>query len=177
LIELMVVVFMIGIITSILLSNFKTSQTNAVARRQTASLIVADIRKAQSMALSGVDYNGIQVCGFGLHYVNGDSYLLYYTKPPDLNTVCANVSRLYQVGQEIQTKTVNNSNLALLWSPGADPRDDIFFELPDPKTYIADSTDPNRVATIGISYNGASCPSADCTQITVTTAGKIDIIN
>ena len=48
----------------------------------------------------------------------------------------------------------------------------VFFEPPDPKTYFIGSA--GRTTTVTIRRKGTTvCPSADCRQINVNTAGQI----
>jgi len=172
LIEVLVATAIIAVLSVALLFNFGTAARNKTARTQTASVVVSDIRRAQSMALSGTRFGGSVVCGYGVHYVSSASYYIYSKTPPAGG--CSAVStRNYQAGDIIaETKRLINQNLEFRSSFS-----DIFFESPSPRTYINNSaalTDPP--ATINIQRVGqANCGGQSCTKIEIYTSGRVDL--
>ena len=56
---------------------------------------------------------------------------------------------------------------------------DIFFEPPDPKTYInnVSTISPLVTTDINIVLKGQACTAQNCTTVTISTAGTIDITN
>ncbi len=174
LIEMLVVTALISTFSVVLILNFRASSTNQAARTQTASVFLSEIRNAQSSALSGSRYQGSLVCGYGIHYVDATSYYIYAKPVPTLPSgPCSSVStRNYQSGDPIiKTNALINVNMEIRSSFY-----DIFFEPPDPKTYINnDSALSGSPAIITIQLKGqVSCDSSSCTQITVYPSGKID---
>lgn len=175
--EMIVVLFVVGILSSLLLFNFRDLNNSPMARHQLSSLVISDLRRAQSMALAGVEYNDMPVCGFGLHYEAASGLYFIYIRPPDsISEICdiaANRNYNNLTDSIIETRTISNPSLTINWT------DDIFFESPNPKTYIANSNNPAISAILDVVVlNGSGvCPSSDCTRITVSTSGRIDVNN
>ena len=96
LVELVVVIFIIGLFSVILISDFPKIERQFALSRVTYKL-AQDLRRAQDLGLSGVptaDINGdtIAVKGYGLYVNYGDSntkYVIYADVPgaPDVNGV------------------------------------------------------------------------------------------
>lgn len=179
LVEMVLVVSILSLFSSYFISNFRSSARNATARHQISSVMISNIRKAQSMALSGTQIGGSTVCGFGIHYLSQTSYLIYAKDPNPQGKCVGNVNYNASSDLTIETQTVANPNFMIQWSPGMGNRDDIFFEPPDPKTYIdnQDISQNNNPAVISVVLNGNSCPGANCTTVTVYKSGKIDVAN
>lgn len=165
-----------------LLFNFGTTARSKTARRQVASIIASDIRRAQSMALSGTRFNGNIVCGYGIKYLSKTSYLIYAKTVP-VSGSCASVStRNYQTSPPadfiVESKAISNVNMEMEFRSDFS---DIFFESPDPKTYINNSallTDPPTMTTITIQrLNQASCGGQTCTKIEIYTSGQINLVD
>ncbi len=176
LVEVLVVTAIIATLSVALFFNFGTTARNRTARSQVASIIVSDIRHAQSMALSGTRFNGNIFCGYGIHYVDHTTYLLYAGVDEGLAR-CQDANHNYQAGIDsvVQTQKLINQNMELRSSFL-----DIFFESPDPKTYINNSaslTLPLPTATIIIQRTGqATCSIPQtCTQIDVSTSGQLNL--
>jgi len=206
---------------------------NNVLMKQTVSLLVADIRNAQLMALSSTRYNGFIRCGYGITNLPsiyaGYPYDIYYiyvgpdassdTRPPvpPLNLypgvqTCADISRTYhgspftnfriKPDEYLPVKKLFDSNLEFKVTSaiGLPDFDDIFFEPPNPTTYVCDSfiaedSDPcnsrdpavgsdnsesaltNLPRRITIGRVGKTCAQASCQSICVYTSGKIDVVN
>lgn len=167
--------------------NFKSKSTNATARHQVSSIIVSDIRRAQSLAISGAQARGQIVCGYGIHYLNnGLGYTIYAKLPNPANKCTGNVTynNTSSINNlDIETKTFANPSFTVDWSPfnsGTGNNDDVFFKPPDPTTFINNkdlSQSPNDTVIINIYLNGSGCPGTNCTSITVYKSGKIDITN
>lgn len=174
-VELLVVIAIIATLSVAMILNFRVSAKNKTARTQTASIIISDIRRAQSMALSGSRYQNNIVCGYGVHYVDSVTYLIYAKALPS-GGGCASVpTRNYNSAGDflIETRKIINPSMAIRSSFY-----DIFFEPPNPKTYI--NNDPSLTsvfspATISIQLKGQSnCAQQSCTNISVYTSGELD---
>ena len=176
LIEMLIVMAIMAGLSTVLVYNFRVSATNRAARHQVSSEVVGDIRRAQAMALSGSQYQGNIVCGFGVHYLDSQTYLIY-GKLPVGNSCSALTTRNYAGGDPVvETKKIANDQFQIqsaFW--------DIFFAPPDPKTYINNSavlTAPATVTNINLILKGSSsCASQTCTTITISTSGSIDVAN
>jgi prepilin-type N-terminal cleavage/methylation domain-containing protein len=174
LVEVLVATAIIAVLSAALLFNFGTSAKNKTARLQTASVIASDIRRAQSMALSGARFGGNAVCGYGIHYLSSNSYQIYAKAIPV--TGCSTVStRNYQTGDlVVEIKKLINKSMEFRSSFS-----DIFFESPDPKTYINNSaslTDPPTTITIQL-IGQANCGGQTCTKVEIYTSGRINLVN
>jgi prepilin-type N-terminal cleavage/methylation domain-containing protein len=173
LIEVLVVTAIIATLSVALFFNFGTMARNRTARSQVASVIVSDIRRAQSMALSGARFNGNVFCGYGIHYVDHITYLLYAGADEGLPQ-CQNANHNYQAGTDsvVQIQKLINQNMEFRSSFS-----DIFFESPDPKTYINNSALlTNPPTTINIQrLNQQNCGGQSCAKIEVYTSGQINL--
>jgi len=175
-IELLVICAIIATFSVVLILNFRSSPKTRVARNQVATIIISDIRRVQSMAVAGSRYQGNVVCGYGIEYVSNVSYRLY-TKPVPFAGPCSSVpTRNYDpaVDRIVETKNLTNSNMEI-----RSAFSDIFFEPPDPKTYINNNPALNGPTTvISIQLKGqTNCGGQSCTQITIYPSGQINLAN
>lgn len=173
-IEMLVVFSIIVFLASFLIFNFRTAR-GSLPRHQQASLIIADIRKAQALALSGANYNEVPVCGYGIHPDTANNRYLLYSRPPADGACNPLADKNYNIATDsvVEIKAFNNLSLTIAWDF------DIYFELPNPVTYINDSTAADQTSVVDILQTGetGSCPGSVCTRITVYTSGKIDVEN
>lgn len=165
LIEVLVVAAITVIITGFLISNFSRARVDL----NQITLTTQDaIREAQAQALSGSLLSGTYRCGYGIHF-NATDYLIY--AGPDSSTVdCATQDRNYNGGSDTVVRQVLLGNNVLEFIL---PIADIFFEPPNPTTYIGGSSASGLVSTITIHRKGSVCPGPDCRTITVTSGGRI----
>ena len=170
LIEVATVMAIISILSGMLIVNFRGSGTGDNARNQTASVVLSDVRRMQTSALAGSTYFGKDVCGFGIHWEDTAHYLLF--AHPVVDTSCsAPYERKYDEAVDIiiETKALINPNMEFYL-----PFADIYFEPPDPTTWIAGSKLPEetRSSRITIVAKGTSDPF---TTIEVHTSGRVDV--
>lgn len=166
LLEVIVVLFVMSVLSGILVANFRASATTKTARHQSALVFVSDVRVAQSRASSGTNFNGVSVCGFGIHYVDSTTYLLY----AGAESTCSTANRNFEVTDAvIQTKKLTNTNMEFAGSFS-----DIFFEPPDPLTYINNS--PALANSTLVSIRVANVPGLT-TDIKIYGSGAINIDN
>ena len=172
LVEVLVVTAIIATLSVALLFNFGTAARNRTARSQVASVVVSDIRRAQSMALAGARFGGNTVCGYGIHYLSSTSYYIYAKAAPAGG--CSTVpTRNYQAGDLIvEAKKLINPNMGFRSSFS-----DVFFESPDPKTFLNNSSIlTNPPVTITIQRVGqANCGGQSCARVEVYTSGQINL--
>lgn len=165
LIEVLVVASITVMIAGFLVSNFSRSRVDL---NQMVITVTDAVREAQSQALAGTLLKGTYRCGYGIHF-EAAGYVIY--AGPDSGQVdCTVQDRNYNGGADVVVRQALLANTALeIVMPVAD----IFFEPPNPTTYIGGSSAPNVSATVTIRRKGARCPSADCRSIYVSTSGRI----
>ena len=175
LIEVMVVSTIMAVISTVLILNFRESSVSNAAMNRSASIMVSDIRRAQSLATSLTLFEDNTVCGYGVHYINITSYTIYVGRISGGGT-CASSSRNYQSSTDavLETKKIITDKFELDKSFG-----DIFFEPPDPKTYInndASLSQPAETVVI-IEKGGTNCNQFKCIFIDIFPSGRVDIRN
>jgi prepilin-type N-terminal cleavage/methylation domain-containing protein len=165
LIEVLVVASITVLITGFLISNFSRMRVDL---NQSMLTVQDAIREAQSQALSGGLIRGTYRCGYGIHFTER-GYVLY--AGPDSSTVtCSEQDRNYDSGADMIVRAAVLPNNVLEFVL---PAPDIFFEPPNPTTYINGVSTPGTEAAIILHRKDAPCPSTDCRTIRVTTAGQI----
>jgi len=168
LIELLVVAAITGVISTFMLLNFQRSRVDL---NESSGVFIADLRATQSKALASTKYDsglGSKIrCGYGIHYVNLTSYSIYTGPDASLNN-CSSLNRnLDGTDATVVIKNFENSKIEFKATFG-----DIFWEPPNPDTYINNSPiDASINITIG--KKGGTCPQ-DCKTINVSTSGKIE---
>lgn len=171
LLEMLIVIAIIGTVAGGLFINFRSSATNATGRRQAEQVFVGDLRRAQSMALAGSQWQGVSVCGYGVHYVATSSYLMY-ARPLPVGVTCraSATSRNYIAAQDTVVASRKLSNPSMQFQASFS---DIYFEIPEPKTYLNNNVSLNATPiAITILPPGASGRSI----VTVYPGGRIDTI-
>lgn len=170
LVEVAVVAAITGIITSFMLFNFQRSRIDLSL---SANEFVENLRSAQSRAFASTRYNsgtGPKIrCGYGIRYIDASSYAMYVG--PDSSSVsCGTQNRNYDgADTTVFTRVFTDSKVEF-----KSAFIDIFFEPPDPKTYLNnDSSLALPPLTITIGKVGGTCPD-DCKNIYVYTSGKIE---
>ena len=170
LIEVLVVAAITGFVATFMLINFQKSRIDMTL---TANEFVTGLRSAQSKAFASARYDtgtGLKTrCGYGVHYISPTSYAMYVG--PDAALVnCSTLNKNYDGADSIiSTNVFIDARVEFKSS-----FNDIFFEPPDPKTYLNNDSAlglPPQVITIG--KIGDTCPN-NCKTINVYTSGKIE---
>lgn len=153
--------FIIGLLSSLVLINYRSNQ-NKHALSQSTQKLVSDIKKAQNMALSGTDIVG-NYYGYGVYLVdNATSYLIY----GDINN-----NSSYQVGDTI-IETINlNEKIRIKETAPLSTEIDIFFRPPNPITYIDGSNLAGKNATVTLEIIDTS----NTKIVTISTAGVVQV--
>ncbi|OGN30683.1 MAG: hypothetical protein A3I92_01345 [Candidatus Yanofskybacteria bacterium RIFCSPLOWO2_02_FULL_43_10b] len=167
LVEVVIYSVLLGVFSTVILINLRSAQTNSSVLERASAAIISDLRRAQNLAIAGLTFQGQSVCGYGLHYLSPDSYLIYTGG----EGACSSANRNYQSGTDLifQTIKIVEGNVKFKSSFG-----DVFFEPPDPKTYLNNRfslSEAPLVITVG--FENQSCPSG-CKTIAVFPSGKID---
>ena len=168
LIELMVTAGITVVITGLLVANF--SRTRVDLNRATIS-VTDGIREAQSLALTGAAVRGMSRCGYGVHFTA--SGFIVYAGPESSAVDCATQDRNYDPTDTIiRSASLANAGLEIVL-----PADDIFFEPPDPTTYLNGTSSPTGSAVIYVRRLNAGCSGLrsvpDCRVIVVSGTGRI----
>jgi len=169
LIETLVVIFVIGAISSIMIVNWRKNESQYQLQRA-AQEIMQNIRKAQDYALNGkkMDWPGYpdgrvpRSYGVQLEADKRD-YFIYgdcvgnvgYQNPEDLKETYT------QIETGIEIDSLGRSTL------------DVIFSVPD--GFVSFNNPPTTSATITIKRTGKTCPSAYCRNIIVRKTGEISI--
>lgn len=176
LIEVVIVAGITGFITTFLLINFSRTRTNLA---EETSVLISKIRIAQTKTVSSVQVNNSIRCGYGVRYINSQSYAVYAgenagvfdcsTQDKDYNPTDGNpdTDTDIEIVNFLDTRTEFKAAFRA-----------IYFEPPDPKTFIIDSggtihNEPNYDFGITIGKIGGTCPQ-DCKTISISTSGKIE---
>ncbi len=169
LIEVLIVASITGLIASFLILSF--SRTRGDIDRA-ASGIVADIRNAQTRAVASTPYGGLVRCGYGIKYVDATHFMLF-AGPGDALIDCSTQNRLF--GPEdtaIETVPLADPNVVF-----KDTFSEIFFEPPDPRTYLnGDNAPTAQPANIALVPASGSCTGTTCKSICVYRSGRIEIV-
>lgn len=166
LLELLIVIFIIGLISSILVVNWRKNEKQYQLQRA-AQQIVQNIRKAQDMALNSFKYQDDVPDTYGLWFKKDDkdSYIIfgdinrnnkYEGVPPDIKVEDVSIEsniEIHSLSSGIQDLHIN-------------------FSLPDGFTLIEPSAGS---ASITIKRSDTTCPSKDCKTIKVLSTGQVNI--
>lgn len=166
LIELLVATSIIALLSVIIITGFSRSRVDLL---EGSNFVTSIIRTAQGDAVASVKYSGYNPCGYGVHYIDDTRFAIYVG--PDAATADCTVNRNYDSGKNslLATQLFTNSKIHFMSSFS-----DIYFEPPDPKTYIDNNSALNgSPALIIIGKVGGTCPQ-DCKTIYVYPSGKIE---
>jgi len=131
LIEMIIVASIIGMLATTLILNFRAGSRDT-ALTQVAQQIASDVREAQSMAISSKRYAGQTRCGYGVSFNDAQTYQIYVG--PDSKSIdCHSIVEKNFGSGDVVVETITVLDIQVEIS-SVFP--DIFFEPPDPTTYI-----------------------------------------
>lgn len=170
--ELLVVIFIIGILTTTMIISWRRGARGTTLNRA-AQTIVQNIRKAQNMAIASTEFQGeVPLGGYGLRFRRVDLtfYILFADKDND---------KAYDEGEKIEELNLEKGiEIDTLFSGQDTPRErpviHIVFTPPDPFTTITPPTGVANVAIIRIRNKGGTCPQ-DCRDIKLTDTGQVSV--
>ena len=167
LIEMAVVATIIGIMSTAIIIAFAR---NRVDIDQSANLVMSAIRNAQTKAVASTIFNGFNPCGYGFHYVSPTSFAIY-VGPDAATTTCSTINKNYQSNEDAILQIQNFIDGRVEFKSAFN---DIYFQPPDPKTYLNNDATLNQ-APIGILIGivGTNCPT-NCRTIYVYPSGEIE---
>ena len=176
LVEMLVVTALIGFITTFLIINFSRTRINF---KEETNTLIAKIRLAQTKTTSSTRFNDSIRCGYGIKYIDNQSYLVYAAENASVFD-CAIQNKDYNPipgnsDYDGVVEVVNFSDERLEFKTSFRA---IYFEPPDPKTYIIDAggtvhQEANYNLNIIIGKVGGTCPQ-DCRTVDVFTSGRIE---
>ena len=168
LVETIVVVAVVSILSIVMLASHQGSQKQQSVQRA-AHQLAGDIRRAQNMAMASVEHEDAIPDGYGIYIEKNDSsYILFAdgngnqkwnSEPPD-----------FMVEEINLPSNVEISDI----SPAPGNHVSIFFEPPDPITYINGDSSAGTDTTITLIFDGIA---SYCKEVTVKTSGQIEIDN
>jgi prepilin-type N-terminal cleavage/methylation domain-containing protein len=164
LIETITVVAIVSVISVVMLANYNSSQKRQTLQRAVHQL-AGDVRRAQNMAMASTKQGAIIPYGYGIyiHRVQSStSYILFADN---------NDNKKRDAGLDIDVETISfSSGIEIANASLPDPIN-IFFEPPDPTTYISGESDVGKEAQIILTAQGISATKS----INVKTSGQIEI--
>lgn len=166
-VEVLAAIFIIGVLSTVILLNYRTGQEQASLTRAGAAF-ETDIRKTQNLAVASVEFGGSRPCGYGIRYLDSRNYSIY---AGELNGAanCLVSDHNFQSGTDSVYQDVKIIEQRVIFKNSFS---DIFFEPPDPATYI------NNSKSVGVSTTVELCLESDlakCRNLTIDTAGRIVI--
>jgi len=160
--ELLVVMFILTLLSSVVLAGYRSGQKR-YSLYQAAQRLASDVRRAQNMAISGVDIAG-NYYGYGVYAVaDGSSYLIYgdTDNTSDYQPTDTTVETIYLPNNVKIKETVPDAGKA-----------DVFFGPPDPDTYLNGvSGSYNEPIVITLELIGTSLTKT----ITVAATGLVEV--
>jgi len=174
--ELLVTVFIIGLLSSILVVNWRRNE-NQYQLQTVVQTVAQDIRKTQQMALTGAKYSGQIPNSYGLYFTTSirSSYVMFADKNDDKRYTSSDDPPLETMSIEsgYEIDSLNASPAGVLTGVS------VTFNLPDGFTNIRKSdvggTPWQNSLTITIRKVGTICPSATCKDIVINKSGQISI--
>ena len=169
LIEILVVMVIIALFSIAVFANYQSGQKKYVLS-QAIQMLVSDLRRAQNMAIAGVEISGI--CEEGSGYAcygfyadqEDDFYVIFGDKnnnktlqPSDI------IIETINLPEQVKIKSVSNSF-------DATTKTNVFFEPPIPTVYINGDSDIGW-AKIVLELEGTTLEQS----VTVTTVGLIQV--
>lgn len=152
LIELLVVLSVVSLLTGIFFFNYRQGEREIFLSRAAVKL-AQDLRRAEEMALSEIEYQGQRPAGYGIYFENSSSsYILY----GDMDN-----NKKYTSGEEIETIFLERGIVISLSTSSLS----VNFEPPNPKVKIGNDLreatitlylekDPNKTKSVKVNKIG-----------------------
>jgi len=178
LVEMLVVIFIIGLVSSIMIVNWRKNEKQ-YQLQGAAQEIVQNIRKAQQMALSGAKITTQPINSYGLYFevATRTSYLIFADR---------NDNKQYDLGSDLIVGDAaipikSGFEINSLTSPEGASLNGVAvtFNLPDAittirKTDIGGNPFPDSL-TITIRKVGTTCPSKTCKGVVIIKTGQVNV--
>lgn len=164
-IELVVVMGVIAILSTLVLTNYRSGQKR-YALSQASQRLISDLRRAQNQAMGGIGVHG-QYCGYGVH--KSDTMTGSYIFFGDGSAVCPG-NKQYDGGNELVEEIKLPIGITLSLLSGSEI--DAFFLPPRPQTFITKDGMAATEVFFVLEATGTSLPTK---TIHVTSAGLIEL--
>ncbi|MEK9129807.1 MAG: type II secretion system protein [Patescibacteria group bacterium] len=166
-IELIVVISIIGIMSSLMFANYRQGERESTLEYATQQ-VAQDIRKAQNLSLAGSKLDEDYTYGYGIFFDKNkkSEYFIYGDVGEKNKYYKFNIENDKEIFSE---PIVLSTNVEI----NITKNEDIFFAPPDPITYINGENDNNVKTEIKICFTTIN----KCKTILVTTAGRIEVSN
>ena len=135
--------------------------------------ILNAIRETQNYALSGAVFQGKYRCGFGITFNAGGYTIFAGPDSEDPAVICSAADRSKDT--TVRSEVFTNNAIELVSGDSPSDFKTIYFEPPNPTTFIGASSAPGVKTLLNLRRKGAACPSIDCRTILITTAGQIQM--
>jgi prepilin-type N-terminal cleavage/methylation domain-containing protein len=143
LIELLVVVSILGVLTSLLILYSRDSEKQLTLIREQSKL-VSTILRAKSLAVQTFTGEGL-ICGYGVHFFENAGYTLF--KDAKVGNECLTNDKVLTLPDTNEwEETVDLSSLGVQISSGQ--TSDIFFIPPDPQVALNGVVPPGPVDVV-----------------------------
>ncbi len=149
------------------MQNFRGGQTKARLNRVSAAL-ESQVRRTQNLAIFGTKFGGGIPCGYGINYVDGQTYRIYVGQRTSSNP-CSNSNRNYSNGTDDIYEDIKLIDAGIVFKNSFN---DLFFEPPDPTVYINNSRTPGSSVTMEVCLED---DQTKCKILTVDLIGRIII--
>ena len=172
---MLVVSAIVGILSAMLLINFRSISSSKNVVERNAFLVVSQIREAQTLSVTTTSYNEEIACGYGIRYNStpGFGTISIYFTPKPVATDCDAENKNYESGKDTMIKTLSFPDKNIVVKQAFK---DIFFVPPDPKTYIDDSFSYGSFEEIIVGSKDKDCAIAPgCKTVKVYSSGQIDV--
>ena len=174
LLEVLVVSAILMLTMGFLMYSFSVNRANV---QNETDLFISNIRRAQSYAVSSkaLPTDGTLRCGYGIRYIDARTYAIY-AGADTATTICSGQNRNYNAGIDVDAETITIKELRV---DILAPFSNIFFEPPDPKTYINNNPTVNGTpASVTIRTINADCSvdNSSCRVICIYPSGKIETV-
>lgn len=168
LVEAIVSVAIIGLISAIIMISYGGLR-NSSALNRASQKVALDIRRAQNLASStSAQFSGSVFCGYGIHYFDFDTYILFTDKDSSGDPLCGLADKVFNAGEEAEIINIEQPNIKF-----GESFSDILFFPPDPVTFI------NGIFSPGLQEVITMCVQEECgssfKRITMWGNGRIDL--
>ncbi len=168
LLELMVIISIIGIMTSAGLVSLSSSKKH-FALKTAQNEVAAAIKLAQSYALQGKFKESVtNVCGIGFRFMNDSTYRIFYYRTGDGYPSCASTDSSTITGLGMIEDQVLGNGVKLTSPTSPDTSTRILFSIPDAKVSGAGISNSPFKLSIG---TGSSEKSK---TITISSTGLVE---
>ena len=161
-IEILVVVTTVTILSAVILIYNHQGESQLILFKE-QSRLVSEISRAKVLSVETFNESGVP-CGYGIHFVDSKTYVLYKDIAPDCSL--SNNRYVDLTGDQIVATTTIDSAVSF----GVLPISDVLFAPPDPRVFIDGSPNYSGVATIPlVSITGTEL------DVKINGAGQITI--